>query len=137
MTFRSALHEYLRDVIDVPVHDGRLPTRPMLPALSLRFISATPEHTHSGPSSLLERRVQIDAYANNDKEADALATRLIHALDGYHGPMGSEDIGYAFLATDLEAEPDELKGGQIIYRRIVDFHIAYQEVRMVPVPVGS
>ncbi len=137
MTLRTALHEYLRDTVDVSVHDGRLPIRPMMPALVLRFISANADQTHSGPVSLLERRVQIDAFSDNDKEVDAIATRMLHALDGYHGPMGDVDIGSAFLANDLETEPTEIKGGQIRYRRIVDFMVAYQEVRMTPEPLTS
>lgn len=137
MTLRNALHEYLRDTVNVSVHNGRLPIRPMMPALVLRFISASAEQSHSNPVSLLPRRVQVDAYADNDKEVDAIATQLLLALDGYHGPMGDVSIGWAAMVNDLESTPEEIKGGQIRYRRILDFMVAHQEARMTPAPITS
>lgn len=128
MTLRSALHAFLRDAINVSVHDARLPTRPMMPALVQSFVSASSTHTHSGPSTLMERRVQVDAYADNDKEVDATATAVLHALDGFRGDMNGVDIGSIFLISDFETPPDEIKGGQVRYRRILDFAVSYQEV---------
>ena len=131
MTFRQALHEFLRDTIDVPVYDARLPLRPMMPALVQSFVAASSIHTHSGPSTLLERRVQIDAFANNDPEADQLAARLLYALDGYHGTMNGVDVGYVELVSDVEMDPAEIKGGEVRYRRVLDFMVGYQDVQEV------
>lgn len=146
MSLRTSLHAYLRDTVDVPIHDGRLPLRPMMPALVQRFISAATVQTHSNRRSLIPRRVQIDAYANNDKDVDAVATRLLLALDGYHGPMGDVAIGWARLLNDLEAMPSEVKSGggqdrvrvpEVRYRRILDFEVAYQELGRLVVPTSS
>ncbi len=138
MTLRAALHEYLRDVVDVSVFDARLSTRPMMPALVLRYISARSMLTHSAPRSLLERRVQIDVWSENDKECDDVARRVLLALDGYHGPMMDVVIGWCSLSNDLEMEPVPPKGdGKIRFRRIVDFELSYQEVRSFPAPVTS
>lgn len=130
MTLREALHAYLRDEVDVSVHESRLPTRPIMPALVVRFVSAYMVHTHSNRRSLLPRRVQVNAYANNDTEVDAIATRLLYALDHFHGilPGTGVAIGWARLLTDLDSEPIEQKGAPVMYRRILDFEIAYQEV---------
>lgn len=129
MTLRAALHEFVRDALDVSVSDGRLPHRPMMPAAVLRFISSRGGQTHSNPVSLLERRVQFDIYSQDDAQADALATSLTRDLDGYHGPMGDVAIGYAALMTDRDMEPEQLKGGEVRYRRVLDFMVAYQEPR--------
>lgn len=131
MTFRQSLHDYLREAVDVSVFDGRLSTRPMMPALVQRVISTTSSLTHSNPVSLLPRRIQIDAYANNDKQVDAIATSVIHALDGYHGLMGDVSVGWAVLSNDLDMQPEEIdpKTAEVRYHRILDFEIAYQEVR--------
>ena len=51
------------------------------------------------------------------------------ALDGYHGPMGSASVGWAGLLSDVDTTPQEIKGGEIRYRRILDFTLAYQEER--------
>lgn len=128
MTLRKALHEFLRDEMDVPVYDKRLPVRPMMPALVQSYISATPTQTHSGPTTLLERRVQIDAYGNNDADVDATATALLHALNGYRGDMNGIDIGSIFLISDFDLNPDEIKGGEVRYRRALDFAVSYQEL---------
>lgn len=130
MTLRQALHEYLRDTVNMPVYEGRLPIRPMMPALLQNFISATSTQTHSGPTTLLERRVQIDAFANNDAEVDRTATALLHALDGFHGPLNSIDVGSIFLISDFDMGPEEIRGGEVRYRRTLDFSVAYQEVAL-------
>lgn len=138
MTFRASLHDYLREAVDVSVFDARLSTRPQLPALVVRFISAGSVLTHSAPSSLLPRRVQIDCYSWNDAEADDLATRVLLALDGYHGPMLDATVGWCRLANDLELTPLEPGGdGKVRFQRILDFELSYQEARSTPVPVTS
>ena len=141
MTLRTSLHDYLRETVDVSVFDVRLSTRPMFPALVLRFISAVATETHSNPRSLLPRRVQIGIWALNEPEVDEVATRVLLALDGYHGPLGDVAIGWAMMLNDLDQnpEPSPLKGdGQIRYHRTMDFEISYQEVRDRPaVPSSS
>jgi hypothetical protein len=129
MSFRSSLHSYVRDQLDVAVHDSRLPVRPMMPSVVQRFISGRADQTHSAPVSLLEKRVQFDIYGNNDEQVDDLSLTLLHKLDGYHGPMGDVSIGWAGLLSDLDTKPEDIKGGEVRYRRIMDFAIAYQESR--------
>jgi len=129
MSFRSSLHSYVRDQLDVAVHDSRLPLRPMMPTIVQRFISGRADQTHSNPVSLLEKRVQFDIYGNNDEQVDDLSLTLLHKLDGYHGPMGDVSIGWAGLLSDLDTKPEDIKGGEVRYRRIMDFAIAYQEAR--------
>lgn len=126
-TLRQALHEWLRDEIDVSVFDGKLPTRPILPVLVQNYVGAQSVQTHSAPRSLLERRVQIDVWAQNDPEADALELRVIAALDGFHGLMGDLAIGWAMLINATETAPAEIKGGGWQFRRILDFAISYQQ----------
>jgi hypothetical protein len=138
MTLKQALHDYLRDVVDVSVFDTRLSTRPMMPALVLRLISAVSVQTHSNPRSLLARRVQVDVYAWNEPEVDETARLVLLALDGYHGPMLGVDIGWSSLANDLDMQPAEPKGdGKVLFHRIMDFEVSYQEPRIRPVPVTS
>jgi hypothetical protein len=127
MTLRAALHQFLRDEINVSVHDARLPIRPMMPALVQVFVGGGTVQTHSNRRSLIARRVQIDAFADNDEEVDRMATQVLHALDGYHGPMNDVEIGWATLLSDFDTVPNEIKGGQVRYRRIMDFEVAYQE----------
>lgn len=128
MTLRAALHEFLRDQINVPVYDARLPVRPMMPALVQSFVSSSSTETHSGPISLFERRVQIDVYANNDAEVDRTATTLLHLLDGYRGELEGVDVGSIFFISDFDFEPEEVKGGEVRFRRVLDFSVAYQEI---------
>ena len=140
MTLRASLHDYLRDEIDVPVHETRLPRRPMLPAVVQRFITGNTVQTHSNRRSLVERRIQVDVYANNWEATDDLATRILLALDGFHGVMGDVAIGWMTLVVDTESEPIEFKGTtsdarsvsagaspQIRFLRSLDFALAYQE----------
>jgi len=137
MTLRQSLHDYLRDTVDVSVHEGKLPIRPVMPALVQHFVAASTVQTHSNRRSLIPRRVQLDVYGNNDKDVDATATKLLLALDGYHGPMGDTTIGWATMLTDMDFPPTEIKGGEVRFRRTLDFEVAYQERGKLVVPSSS
>jgi hypothetical protein len=129
MTLSTDLHEFLRDEIDVSVHEARLPTRPMMPALVQRFITGSTTQTHSNRVSLVNRRIQIDCYSNNRDKTDDMATRVLLALDGYHGTMGDTVIGWATLIVDTESQPEEIKSGanEVRFRRSLDFALGYQQ----------
>jgi hypothetical protein len=127
-TLKEALHDYLREQIDVSVHEGRLPTRPLWPAVVQHYVAGSTLQTHSSPASLLPRRVQLDAYAQNEPECDDIATRIVRALDGFHGAMGSVAIGWAALLNSIDSAPVELKGGGIAFRSVLDFEIAHQRL---------
>ncbi len=137
MTLRSSLSDFVRDEVDVAVSKGTLPGRgrPMMPHIVLRFVSGRTVGTMSNRRSLVPRRVQFDCYANNDEEVDRIATNLLRVLDNFHGPMGDVSIGWAFMLNDLDMPPEEIKGGEVRYQRIVDFEVAYQEVT-TSVPVS-
>lgn len=143
MTLRAALHAYVREALDISVHDARLSLRPMMPAIVMQFISATTVQTMSNRRSLLPRRVQFDVYSNNDKTTDALATKLLLALDGYHGPMGDVNIGWATMLNDSDFPPEEAKNTatgnmEPRFRRSLDFEVAYQEAtRLEVAPTSS
>lgn len=127
MSLLEELHEYLRETVDVSVHETRLPTRPMMPALVQHLITAATTHTHSQRVSVVVRRLQIDAYSNSETKVDEIATRVLLALDRYHGPMGTISIAWAHMLNDQEMPPDEVRAGEIRYRRTLDFEVAYQE----------
>ena len=129
MSFRSSLHNFVRDELDVSVNNSRLPLRPMMPTIVQRFVSGRADQTHSNPVSLLEKRVQFDIYGNNDEQVDDLSLTLLHKLDGYHGPMGDVSIGWAGLLSDLDTKPEDIKGGEVRFRRVMDFALSYQEPR--------
>jgi len=131
VTLRTALHEFVRDEVDISVSDAKLPIRPMMPHIVQRFVSGRTVQTMSNRRSLVPRRVQFTIYGNNDADVDAAATRLLRALDGYHGMMNGVAIGWAAMLMDVDAAPEEVKRGgpaETRYRRIVDFEVAYQEV---------
>lgn len=129
MSLRSSLHEWVRDELNVPVYDARLPVRPNMPAVVQRFVSGRSDLSHSNPISLIALRIQFDLYSNNDTELDQLSTRLLRRLDGYHGRMGDVSIGWAGLLLNIDALPHDIKGGEVRFRRVLDFTVAYQEVR--------
>jgi hypothetical protein len=130
VTLQKSLHDYVREAVDCSVHDNRLPTRPLMPAIVMHFVTAVTVQTHSNRRSLIPRRVQFDVYSNSSDEVDALATRLLLALDHKHGPMGDVSIGWATLLNDMAMAPEEQgahKPGEVRYRRTLDFEVAYQE----------
>ena len=133
MSLRSDFHEYIRDELDVPVTRVRLSRRPMLPALDIFTISGSTIPTHVGPAGLTTKRYQVDVWASNDPEVDALSESLRHLLDGFRGLMGATDIGSIFYEgeRDLDEPPTTTSEPQV-YHRALDFLITFREA-----PAGS
>ena len=120
VSFRAGLAEFLRDALGdgVGIHPSRLPDKPTLPALVYRVISNVGEISHDGGVELRNPRVQLDAWANRQAEAESLADAVTAALNGYRGVMG--DVGYT-AAWRLEDSTDLYEQETGFYRVSLDF----------------
>lgn len=116
MTLEEGLVTFL-EAFSPAIAEGRihplvLPQNTDLPAVTFQRISGPRVRSLSGPGGKARPRIQLDAWANTYTEAQALATQLRQALDGYKGLMGTVQVDNVSLATDWDRnDPNrEIKG---------------------------
>lgn len=97
-----------------------------LPALTYQGISLTEEHRiEDGKSSgLNDMRLQIDCWANNYPDVEALSIAVRDLFDGFQGYMGSSYVNVTTHGNLI----DEFEPSRRQFRRIMDFQIIFNDV---------
>lgn len=131
----QALFTYLSDdpgiasLVGDRIYPVRLPEGCVLPAVAWQRISARRLYTHDSfddTAAFVQARVQFSCWATTALEAIRIGEALLLALSGYGGDMAGELIGSSM--ADLEL--DDYEPQHKLYRRIVDFLIAYEEASL-------
>jgi len=100
---------------------------PQLPRIIFQTISRTTGQTMENADDFHEARVQINADAAIDTEADALAAAVINRMNGYRGEWEDVEIHGVELITDVDQYFPPITGESTpIYRVAIDFRIAYR-----------
>lgn len=124
-TFRKAVIDFIGEGVGVVPFPVRIPIDEALPAIALSLVSDFSEHVHTGPSGLIEQRIQLDIYAEDHDATDLLAEQVRVLLDGYRGPLGAGvTAGHIHLENELDG--DEV--GTRSWRRIQDYLVGYNAV---------
>lgn len=121
-SFRAGLREHLVNaagpLVNERVYPGRLPDKPMLPAVVYQVITNVAVFAYEGPIPLRNPRIQIDIWSQRAAEAEQIALAVVEATLGYRGPMG--DVGYT-AGWRLEDETDIYETETGFYRTSLDF----------------
>lgn len=114
------------------IYPARLPQVGTLPAAVMHLISGVSDQATAGPTGPVERRVQIDCWAERYGDAAGLATLVRRRLDGLRGTFVGETFGRCRCVHegDLGGSPpvttDEGPGLAIAGRRL-DFMLWHLE----------
>jgi len=97
------------------IHWGLKPASRRGDYITLQRISGEPDRLIRGRSSLTSYRIQVDCYALNSPDADAIADRVQAILDGHRSEP--------FPGIFLDGVTDDIDGDeeQPIYRTRMDF----------------
>ena len=110
------------------VHGVKLPAGIMVgPSIVYSQISETTDHTMDGPSGLVTSRYQFDAWAESSDEAHRLGFLVKDRLDGYRGPMGSDDTLVEVQGVFAEDARANYDSNADLHRLSRDFFIAHEE----------
>lgn len=112
-------------LVGARVHWQRRPQGMPLPAIVLTAVSRTDEPTLDGPTSPVDRRVQVDAYATTYADAKTLERAVISRLHGFRGTRGNIHFLAVFLVTARDLPEDTETG--FLSRASMDFLITYTE----------
>ena len=98
-----------------------------LPAVRCLLVSPGVTYTHDGATELASPRVQMDCWGATPESVlsvkNALTARMHEIRDGASGAGGLKG---AFIAADRHSEPEDLGGGNMVFRRIIDFFVWHQ-----------
>jgi len=114
MTFAENLYAYLLSRADIValvaarIYPMKLPQRPTLPALTFQRVANAPEYSHD-PGAAHMPLVQITAWADTYKEAEALSTLVSLAVDAW----GSVMVGAAFVSNIVDLSEPATKVYQV------------------------
>jgi hypothetical protein len=127
---RPALRQFLLEdsTLTIAVGGERifpvvLPQGVTAPSVVYKRISGVGDHTIQAPTGLAQVRMQIDAYAQTQSDADELSRLIKERLDGYSGPMGNVQVQGVFYDTMRDDYQDDVK----LFRVSQDFMIVFEE----------
>lgn len=119
-------------IVVARVYPRFLPQAPVLPAIVLHRISGVSDQSSAGPTGPVERRVQVDCWAERYADAAALGTAVRRRLDGLMGTFAGIRFGRmrCIHEGDLGGDPtvaiDQGPGLPIIGVRL-DFMLWHME----------
>jgi len=112
------------DLVDTRIYPVHLPQGVQYPAATYQRINSTSEQHLKGRSGLRWVRMQVDIWAKDAMDVDAITGALDDALDGYRGPIG------IYEATDSwrVAQQDIYEQDVDVYRITTDYSIYYRQL---------
>lgn len=102
---------------------GLRPQLSGLPAMTLTLVSPGIDYHHGGATALQRARVQADCWGRSTLECDGVAQALRTAVEAMHEARGAMMLERGFVDTMLDAEPEDIGGGNTVFRTITDFFV--------------
>lgn len=98
-----------------------------LPALVLTRISGRRETFHSGPSGLVQSRLQVDCYGSTQVQSWALSRAVRARISGRSFTQSGLSFGGVFLDDERQSSEAAASVGVRVFRTSLDFTIWHQE----------
>lgn len=106
------------------------------PYVTLVLISEVPEHGLGGPCGLINSRVQVDVWADNQPDVERLATLIRHLLDGHTGDVtigeGEDAVTLDMDMITMDTSDSDIErfndyGDAVLERVSMDYLTAHRE----------
>ena len=98
------------------------PRAAALPAITLNLVSGGRAYTHDGHDGVDGPRVQCDVWDTNWERLQALKAALIEEMERQDFvDTGGVRFWPAFVELEQSGPPEDLEGGQKLFREIIDF----------------
>lgn len=121
--------DYLAGRMTTPVYRaGKVPTDAGYPRVTVQRIAGVPVGSFDGFSGLTDALVQVDVWAEDEDQAEAIATEVKDLMEDCRGVLvGGRKIQAAILTNEAE-EPEPPTAGQStgIERVSLDYDVWYE-----------
>ena len=104
----------------------RRPQASALPSITLSNISGAPEYSDEGSAGIVQRRIQIDCWADDSTEAKALASAVSLTLRQPFMVSAGFSFTGVFPENTIDFEEQE-QGDKPIYRRMLEYLFWFYE----------
>lgn len=111
-------------LVDTRVHWDAIPQGTKGVAIVMFLISSPPDYTMSGPSGLVQSRVQIDCRAATKPEAKAAANAVMAKLSGYRGRLANTIFGGVFKLSE-RSRHEKPSGSEEFYTASADYQLSH------------
>lgn len=98
------------------------PDASLLPAITLQQVGPGRSYTHSGANDLTDPLVQFDLWGTSQWQVVQLE-RLVTAEMETPGTISGVEFGTAFLEAQNDFDPEDIDGGDKVYRRVADWRV--------------
>lgn len=98
-----------------------------LPSIALHRISGPRDYVMSGPSGLVNSRVQVDCWATTNREATLVARAVTAALSGLRTTVDGVQFQGAFIDNEIDYAEEGSAPDELLYRVSIDFLISHSE----------
>lgn len=132
LALENALFAYLStdpqlsSLVEDRIFPIRMPEGTVLPAVTYARVSSTRTYFYEkfeDTDPFTRVRVQFNCWSNIADQAMEVGEAVLLALSGYDGDMAGQLIGSSFNVL----EQDQYEGDAKLFRRILDFHIMYED----------
>lgn len=98
-----------------------------MPAIVMHKISAPRDYNMSGPSNLIETRIQVDCFGEKYKSAKTLARAVVAVLNGFSGVKSG--VSFQRISIDNERDTDgkESAADRYLFMTSLDLLIWHDE----------
>lgn len=132
LALENALFAYLStdpqlsSLVEDRIFPIRMPEGTVLPAVTYARVSSSRTYFYEkfeDTDPFTRVRVQFNCWSNIADQAMEVGEAVLLALSGYDGDMAGQLIGSSFNVL----EQDQYEGDAKLFRRILDFHIMYED----------
>lgn len=111
-------------VVSSRIYPVKLPQDPTYPALTYFGVSALRHSVMGNDTGIVERRVQVSAWAETYPDAKDLVNKVRNALQRVRGTYNGVEVLDIFLEND---GPEIWEDQVNVYQHISDFNVIYRE----------
>lgn len=98
------------------------PDASKLPAITLQQVGAGRTYTHDGANDLTDPLIQFDFWGRSQLEVVQIE-RLVTAEMETASTIEGVEFGVAFLEAQNDFDPEDIDGGDKVYRRVADWRV--------------
>jgi hypothetical protein len=121
-------------IVGTQIYVNRIPeraadgTKPTVPALTYQVLFADRDHQLSGPTGLVEGRLQINCIDEDYSVVKQLSEAVRKEFDGFYGTVSGVRIYDCFLDNEID-DPAYVAGQSELtrYKKILDFRISFDD----------
>lgn len=120
--------ETITDLVGNRISWSVIPRQQALPAIVLQLIDGIPDYVFSGPSGIVNSRVQVDCWARTYRDSVSVSRALKTAVSGFRGSVSDTEFHGIFIDSERDLPDDGVPSEELLYRISIDLQVWHSEI---------